>query len=84
MKNIANFLMDLDCDFWDLMEIQSGDEFLNEDGTYNSLFDAFCKTIKNELEKNNIKKVSKKVYEKLEECNCHTMNKALEELKLIA
>jgi len=84
MKKTVNFLMGIDCDFWELMDIQSGDEFLNKDGSFNSIFEAFCKTIKNELEKAGIKKVSRKVYETLEDKNYHTLNKALEVLGLVA
>ena len=73
----VDFLMNLDCNLWDLLGIECGSDFLNKDLTYNSLFDSYCKAVKNELEKNGIKKISKKVYEILENENYHSMNRAL-------
>ena len=84
MKKTVNFLMTLDNDLWDLMGIEAGSDFMNEDGTMNSMFDAYVKAVKNELEAFNINQVSKKVYETLEDKNYHTMNKALEVLGLVA
>ena len=84
MKDTAKLLMKINNDYWELMDIVSGDEFLNEDGSFNSVFDGLCRTVKNELEKAGIKKVTKKVYETLEDKNYHTMNKALEVLGLVA
>ena len=84
MTKTVNFLMTLDNDLWDLMNIECGSDFMNEDGTMNSLFDAYVKAVKNELEAFNINQVSKKVYETLEDKNYHTMNKALEVLGLVA
>ena len=84
MKKTVNFLMTLDNDLWDLMGIEAGNDFMNEDGTMNSMFDAYVKAVKNELEAFNINQVSKKVYETLEDKNYHIMNKALEVLGLVA
>lgn len=84
MKKTVNFLMTLDNDLWDLMGIEAGSDFMNEDGTMNSMFDAYVKAVKNELEAFNINQVSKKVYETLEDKNYHTMNRALTVLGLVA
>ena len=84
MTKTVNFLMTLDNDLWDLMNIECGSDFMNEDGTMNSLFDAYVKAVKNELEAFNINQVSKKVYETLEDKNYHTMNRALTVLGLVA
>ena len=84
MKKTVSFLITLDNDLWDLMGIEAGSDFMNEDGTYNTMFDAYVKAVKNELEAFNINQVSKKVYETLEDKNYHTMNKALEVLGLVA
>ena len=84
MKNITNFLMNLDCDLWDLMGIECGSDFMNEDGSMNSKFDAYCKAVENELKSFKIETVSKRVYEKLEDSNYHTMNRALVKLNKIA
>lgn len=83
-RNVYEFLIELDNDLWDLMGIESGSDFMNEDGSMNEKFNAYSKAVQNELEAFNIKSVSKKIYEKLEDINCHTMNRALKELKLIA
>lgn len=84
MTRITNKLINIDCDFWELMDIESGSDFMNEDGTMNELFDAFCRTVEKELEKMNIESVSKKVYLELEDSNYHTMNRALVKLGMIA
>lgn len=83
-KNIENFLINLDNDLWDLMGIEAGSDFMNKDGTMNSKFDAYVKAVENELEAFCIKNVSKKIYEKLEDKNYHTMNRALVKLNRIA
>lgn len=84
MTRLTNKLMNIDCDFWELMDIESGSDFMNEDGTMNELFDAFCRTVEKELEKMNIESVSKKVYSELEDSNYHTMNRVLVKLGKIA
>lgn len=83
-RNIENFLIDLDNDLWDLMGIESGSDFLNEDGTTNEKYNAYVKAVKNELESFNINSVSKKIYLSLEDKNYHTMNRVLVELNKIA
>lgn len=83
-RNVYEFLIELDNNLWDLMGIESGSDFMNEDGSMNEKFNAYRKAVQNELEAFNIKSVSKKIYEKLEDINYHTMNRALKELKLIA
>lgn len=84
MKNMTNFLMNLDCDLWDLMGIEAGSDFMNADGSMNGKFDAYVKAVKNELEAFKISKVSKRTYLILEDRNYHTMNKALNILGLVA
>ena len=84
MKNMTNFLMELDYDLWDLMGIECGSDFMNEDGSMNGKFDAYVKAVKNELQENGIKKVSRKTYLILEDRNYHTMNRALTKLNMVA
>lgn len=84
MRNVTNFLMNLDCDLWDLLGIESGSDFMNDDGSMNKLFDSYCKAVENELSAFNVKSVSKNVYLKLEDSNYHTMNRALVKLGKIA
>ena len=84
MRNITTFLINLDNDLWDLMGIKAGSDFMNEDGTFNSMFDAYVKAVKNELEAFGIEKVSNKTYEALEDKNYHTMNRALKALGIVA
>lgn len=83
-KNIEKFLINLDNDLWDLMGIEAGSDFMNEDGTMNRKYDAYVKAVENELEAFNINTVSKKIYENLEDKNYHTMNRALVQLNKIA
>lgn len=73
MKNIRNFLINLDNDLWDLMGIECGSDFMNEDGSMNGKFDAYCKAVENELQANNVHSVSEKVYRELEDVNYHTI-----------
>lgn len=84
MKNIKNFLINLDNDLWDLMGIECGSDFMNEDGSMNSKFDAYCKAVGNELQAFKIETVSEKVYRELEDINYHTMNRALKALGKVA
>ena len=84
MKNIRNFLINLDNDLWDLMGIECGSDFMNEDGSMNGKFDAYCKAVENELQANNIHSVSEKIYRELEDVNYHTMNRALKKLGMVA
>lgn len=83
-RNIADFLMAIDNDLWDFLGVQAGDEFRNADGSMNEKFDEYCKHVKFALFVNDVKKVSKKVYEQLEDSNYHTMNRALECLGMLA
>ncbi len=84
MRNITNFLIGLDNDLWDLMGIECGSDFMNEDGSMNGKFDAYCKAVKNELQAFKVETVSEKVYRTLEDKNYHTMNRALKVLGLVA
>ena len=77
MKNIKNFLIGLDNDLWDLMGIECGSDFMNEDGTMNGKFDAYCKAVENELQANNIHSVSEKVYRELEDVKDALKEKAI-------
>lgn len=83
VKNIEKFLITLNNDLWDLMGIEAGSDFLNEDETTNSKYDAYVKAVDNELKAFNINKIPRKIYKKLEDINYHTMNRALIQLNKI-
>lgn len=84
MKNITTFLINLDNDLWDLMGIEAGSDFMNEDGSMNKKFEVYCKAVKNELQAFKVETVGEKVYRTLEDKNYHTMNRALKDLGYVA
>lgn len=69
-------LMDIDNKLWDKHGIQSGDEWRDNPDK----FEDYKKTVKAELEKKGVTKLSRDMYKKLENENYHTLNRALEEL----
>lgn len=79
---IAQTLMIIDNDIWDEMGIECGSDFLDENGTYNELFYIYCSKVLAEVKKINIKNITKKVCETLEDRNYHKLLVALKILKI--
>lgn len=78
----AKTLMIINNDLWDEMGIECGSDFLDENGNYNKLFDEYCSKVSLEINKLNIKHITKKDYETLEDKNYHKLLKALKILKI--
>ena len=83
MTNKALKLMDMDNILWNKLNVSSGSDFMNEDGSMNELFNTYCEKLSNLLSINKITSVSNKIYLELEDKNYHTLNRALKKLNMI-